>query len=104
MKEKVVLNNDKNIVKKKSNKVVYEAKSTIVTSTSFIISSITLIAGLAWNEVIKALFSKLQKFMSGWGETVGLFIYAVIVTIIAVVVISRLKKFQEAVGGESIKK
>ena len=41
-----------------------------------------LIAALAWNEAIKALIA---EYLSAGSELTGLFIYAIIVTIIAVI-------------------
>jgi hypothetical protein len=42
--------------------------------------------------------------MKGWGEIIGMFLYAMTVTIIAVIIVRRLQKFQEKIGGASIKK
>jgi hypothetical protein len=81
-----------------------EVKATFASGTSFIISAMTLVAGLAWNDVAKALFARLKERLSGWGETIGLLLYASLVTIIAVLIIRRLRRLQKAVGGRSIKK
>ncbi|NYT12385.1 MAG: hypothetical protein GKC03_07560 [Methanomassiliicoccales archaeon] len=43
-----------------------------------------LIAALAWNEAIKALIA---EYLSAGSELIGLFIYAIIVTVIAVIAI-----------------
>ncbi len=94
----------KNLIRNEIRDAIYEVKSTFASTTSFIISALTLVAGLAWNDVAKALFSKLKKELSGWGETIGLFLYALVVTLIAVIIIRRLKAIKKAVGGESIKK
>lgn len=81
-----------------------EFRNTFASTTTLFMSSLTLVAGLAWNDFAKALFSRLERQFSGWGETIGLFLYALVVSIIVVLVVQRLKKIQEAVGGESIKK
>lgn len=93
----------RNIVRTETRRAFGEIKNTFASSTSFIISALTLVAGLAWNDVAKALFERLKEHVSGWGETIGLLIYAVIVTLIAVVAIRRLKKIKNVVGGKSIK-
>ncbi len=80
-----------------------DIRDTFASTTSLIISSLTLVAGLAWNDVAKAYFSRLKEKLSGWGEAIGLFLYAMTVTLIAVVVIHRLRKIQKTVGGKSIK-
>lgn len=105
MTEKMTKSEKKNrsIVRTEMRQAMREVKNTFASSTSFIISALTLVAGLAWNDVAKALFSKLKEQISGWGETIGLLIYAVVVTLIAVITIRRLKKIQNAVGGKSIK-
>jgi hypothetical protein len=46
----------------------------------------------------------LKEHLSGWGETVGLILYATLVTVIAVILIRRLRKIQAMVGGKPIKK
>lgn len=91
-------------VKVEIKEAIDEAKSTFASTTSLIISALTLVAGLAWNDVAKALFERLKETLSGWGETIGLLLYALVVTIIAVLVIHRLQKIQKAVGGKPIKK
>ncbi len=89
--------------KREANRAIVELKSTLASSTSFMISALTLVAGLAWNDVAKAVFERLKPYLSGWGETLGLFLYALLVTAIAVIIIRRLKKIKDAVGGESVK-
>ena len=81
-----------------------EVKDTFASTATLIISALTLVAGLAWNDVAKAYFSQLKEKLSGWGETVGLLLYAMIVTIIAVIIVHRLQKIKKAVGGKSIRK
>lgn len=96
--------NKKKKAKKKENVAVVEAKATLASSTAFIISAITLVAGLAWNEFFKSIFERLEPYFSDWGESVGLFLYALCVTLIAVIIIRRLRVLRDKIGGESIKK
>jgi len=103
-KKKETRNPRESKVKVEIKEAIEEAKSTFASTTTLIISALTLVAGLAWNDVAKALFSQLKEKLSGWGETIGLLLYAIIVTIIAVVIVHRLRKIQKAVGGKSIKK
>ena len=91
-------------VKTEIRRAVREVRNTFASTTSLIISALTLVAGLAWNDVAKAYFSRLKEELSGWGEAVGLLLYAVVVTLIAVFVIHRLRKIEKAIGGKSIKK
>ena len=101
--EKSKKQNENNFVKKELNHAVVEVKDTVASSTAFVISSLTFVAGLAWNDFAKAMFSKLSDHLQGWGEILGLFLYAMMVTIIAVIVIRRLQKLKEKIGGKSIK-
>ena len=55
--------------------IVLEAMATLIAS------AFSLVAALAWNEAIKALIA---QFL-GADDLVGLFVYAIIVTILAVV-------------------
>jgi hypothetical protein len=91
------------VLKLEVQNAVSEARNTFASTTTLITSSLTLVAGLAWNDVAKAIFEKLKVHLSGWGETIGLVLYAIIVTVIVVLVVQRLKKIQKVVGGKSIK-
>ncbi len=66
-------------MKETAGKVKSEVMSTIAT---LITTAFGLIAALAWNEAIKAIIA--QFFKAGSGVT-GLVIYAVLITIIAVI-------------------
>jgi len=105
MTEKMTKTEKKNrkLIRTEIRQAFGEVKNTFASSTSFIISALTLVSGLAWNDFAKTLFSNLKQKISGWGETIGLLIYAVVVTLIAVIAIRRLKKIQNAIGGKSIK-
>ncbi|MGB9837624.1 DUF5654 family protein [Methanothermobacter sp.] len=52
------------------------------TMGALITTAFGLIAALAWNEVIKALIT---QFFKAGNELTGLFVYALIVTILAVI-------------------
>ncbi|MBN1915859.1 hypothetical protein JW796_02570 [Candidatus Dojkabacteria bacterium] len=71
---------------------VAEAKETATTTLKLIISSLTLVAGLAWNQVIKKFA---EVYIASWfkdfGELVGLLIYAIVLTVVTVLVIGRLR-------------
>lgn len=70
------------------NKEVLDKMITLATS------AFGLVAALAWNEAIKTLFSEIFGTASG---IISLFIYAIVVTIIAVMVTTRLGKIAEKV-------
>ena len=60
-------------------------------------ASFGLIAALAWNEAIKALLARLNL-----GDSLtGLFTYAILATVIAVLVLVWLGKLAGRVGGEA---
>jgi hypothetical protein len=60
-------------------------------------ASFGLVAALAWNEAIKGLLAKLNL-----GDSLtGLFTYAILATIIAIVVLVWLGKLAARVGGEA---
>jgi hypothetical protein len=61
-------------------------------------ASLGLVAALAWNEAIKATIKKVL----GEGESLAaLYTYAILATIIAVVVVSLLGKAAARIGGEA---
>ncbi|MDI9624495.1 MAG: DUF5654 family protein [Methanothermobacter sp.] len=57
-------------------------KEIIKTMATLITTAFGLIAALAWNEAIKAL---IQLFFKAGNALTGLFVYAIIVTILAVI-------------------
>jgi hypothetical protein len=60
-------------------------------------ASLGLVAALAWNEAIKATLAVL-----GLGESLaGLYSYAVITTVIAVLVLAWLGRLASGIGGEA---
>lgn len=76
-----------------------EARQGFETALKLIISALTLVSALAWNEAVKALFDLLQQLLPSkegrYAELIGLFIYALLVTLLTVFVINRLKKFNK---------
>ena len=60
-------------------------------------ASLGLVAALAWNEAIKATLAKL-----GLGDDLaGLYTYAILATVIAIVVLSWLGKIAGRIGGDA---
>lgn len=103
MKEEKNQNSQSEAKAKKSSKALAEIRNTFASTTALIISSLTLVAGLAWNDVAKTVFENLKEKLSGWGQTIGQVLYAIVVTVIVVIIVQRLRKIQKAVGGETIK-
>ena len=61
-------------------------------------ASLGLVAALAWNEAIKAL---IKKALGEDDSLAGLFIYAILATLIAVVVLLVLGRAAARVGGDA---
>lgn len=61
-------------------------------------ASLGLVAALAWNEAIKAL---IKAVLGEDDSLVGLFTYAILATVIAVVVLLVLGRAAARVGGEA---
>ncbi len=61
-------------------------------------ASLGLVAALAWNEAIRTTIQKL----AGGDGLVGLYVYAVLATVIAVVVLLALARLAARVGGEAV--
>lgn len=57
--------------------------------TMFVTGAFTFVAALAWNSAITSL---INKYIKPGDNTLSLFIYAVVVTLIAVIVISLMSK------------
>ena len=60
-------------------------------------AAFSLVAALAWNEAIKKL---IDEFIPKGKGVLSLFIYAGIVTVIAVIITSRLSSLKEKIGEE----
>ena len=61
-------------------------------------ASLGLVAALAWNEAIRTTIQKL----AGGDGLAGLYVYAVLATVIAVVVLLALARLAARVGGEAV--
>jgi Family of unknown function (DUF5654) len=60
-------------------------------------ASLGLVAALAWNEAIKATLA-----MLGLGDNLaGLYTYAILATVLAIVVLSMLGRLSAKIGGEA---
>jgi len=74
-----------------------DPRAMVQTMISLASASLGLVAALAWNEAIKALLAELNL-----GDSLGgLFLYAVIATVIAVVVLIILGKAAARLGGNA---
>ena len=58
-----------------------------------------LVAALAWNEAIKATIAEL---LGEADDLVGLYLYAILATVLAVVVLLLLARAAARVGGEAV--
>ena len=75
-----------------------KAKMILQTCITLASAALGLVAALAWNDAIKAA----MKEILGESESVGaLFVYAVIATVLAVVVVLVLANAAAKVGGEA---
>ena len=73
------------------------ARAFIQTMIALASASFGLVAALAWNEAIKATLAQL-----GLGDSlVGLYTYAILATVIAVLILSWLGKLATRVGGDA---
>ncbi len=64
-------------------------------------SALGLVAALAWNNLIQELVANyIKKFLPSNSGLISLFLYAVIVTILAVVVTMNLAKVKEHLEGD----
>jgi hypothetical protein len=61
-------------------------------------ASLGLVAALAWNEAIR---NTIQKVFATGDDLAGLYIYAILATLVAIVVVSGLGWFAAKIGGEA---
>ena len=73
-------------------------KEYIKTMVQLATTGFGLVAALAWNEAIKALFKEIFGATSG---IVSLFVYAVIITLVVVFVTRKLGKLAERAGAKT---
>ncbi len=72
-------------------------RAMVQTMISLASASLGLVAALAWNEAIKATLARL-----GLGDDLaGLYSYAILATIVAVVVLVMLGKIAAKIGGDA---
>ena len=72
-----------------------DPRAMIQTMISLAAASLGLVAALAWNEAIKALLAQMHL-----GDSIGgLFTYAAVATVLAVVVLVMLGKLAARIGG-----
>jgi Family of unknown function (DUF5654) len=75
-----------------------DPRAMIQTMIALASASLGLVAALAWNEAIKALLAELNL-----GDSLGgLFAYAIVATILAIVVLVYLGKLASRVGGDAV--
>lgn len=75
-----------------------DPRAFLQTMISLASASLGLVAALAWNEAIKSTLSLL-----GLGENLaGLYSYAILATVIAVVVLSLLGRAAARLGGDAV--
>ncbi len=73
------------------------AKAFVQTMIALASASLGLVAALAWNEAIKATLAQL-----GLGDSLaGLYSYAILATVIAVLVLSWLGRLASRIGGDA---
>lgn len=89
-----------------------ETKQSLVRSLQLIISALTLVAGLAWNDAIKNFISSAVEpairaiFSDTLGDLASLvtpFIYAIIITFLVVFVINRVQKLEQVFADKAEK-
>jgi hypothetical protein len=74
------------------------ARAFVQTMIALASASFGLVAALAWNEAIKATLAQL-----GLSDSLaGLYTYAILATVIAVVVLSTLSRIAARVGGDVV--
>ena len=62
-------------------------------------ASLGLVAALAWNEAIK---TTLKQILGGDDSLAALYTYAILATVVAVVVVAALSRLADKVGGEAV--
>lgn len=80
------------------SKSIEQSKAVIQSMITLAGAALGLVCALAWNEAIKAA---MKDFLGEDDSTPGLFIYAVLATIIAVIVLLMLGRIAGRIGGEA---
>ena len=73
-------------------------RSFLQTMITLASASLGLVAALAWNEAIK---TTLKKVLGGDDGLAALYTYAILATVVAVVVVAVLSRLADKVGGEA---
>jgi p-aminobenzoyl-glutamate transporter AbgT len=75
---------------------IIDTKESFLTTFKLIISALTLVSALAWNEAIKGIFELLKQndILKSAGFAAP-FIYAILVTIFTVFIINRLQGIEK---------
>jgi predicted PurR-regulated permease PerM len=94
--------------KTKNSKIIFnpiiETRESVSTSLKLMASALTLVAGLAWNDAIKQFTSDVIQpvinslFNNTLGNVAAIitpFIYAIIITVLVVFMVSRIEKVEE---------
>ncbi|MBN8648252.1 MAG: hypothetical protein J0L55_09880 [Caulobacterales bacterium] len=74
-----------------------DPKAFIQTMIALASASLGLVAALAWNEAIKATL----KLLNLSDSLAGLYTYAILATVLAIVVLAILGKISEKIGGQA---
>ncbi len=82
-----ILNKTKEHVKETNKEIISQ-------SVSLVSSAFILVAALAWNDAIKELIT---QYVKANGGLISRFIYAIIVTIVAVIITMRLNKILQKI-------
>ena len=73
-------------------------RSMLQTMITLASASLGLVAALAWNEAIK---TTLKRMLGGDESLAALYTYAILATVMAVVVVAVLSRLADKVGGEA---
>lgn len=81
---------------------IKETNTQIISQSFGLISSaLVLVAALAWNDLVKDLIT---TYLQTGGGLISRFIYALLVTVIAAVVATKLAKLSEKMAGSQFEK
>lgn len=76
-----------------------DTKDSISTTVKLVISALTLVSALAWNEAIKGVFELLKEneLFKNTGFLAP-FVYAIVVTLITILVINKIQKIEKKIA------
>lgn len=84
---------------------IEDAKDSVSTTVKLIVSALSLVAALAWNEAIKGVFDLLKQNVVF--KDLGFlapFIYAILVTLVTIVIINKVQKIETKIVKKKSKK